>query len=97
MTLLEAAPSEAELLAFVDQAVRGVQESGGEPRFVVAGPVAYERLQRAVAERFGRDVQHLEQVQWLTVVLDPGRGDRITVLPPPREAADGARLEHLDR
>lgn len=94
MLLLEAAPEADALLAFVDEATRAIRESGGEPRYIVAGPKAYARLREAVAERFGRENQHVEQVQWLTVVVDPSRGDRICVLPPPREA-DTARLDAL--
>ena len=70
-----------------------MQESGLEPRFIVVGPLAYERLRAGVAARFGRENQHVEQVQWLTVVVDPARGDRICVLPVVREAAEGVRIE----
>ena len=66
-----------------------------EPRFIVVGPLAYERLREGVASRFGRENQHVEQVQWLTVVVDPARGDRVCVLPPPREAHDGVRIETI--
>lgn len=94
MLLLESAPETDAILSFVEDSVRAIREAGGEPRFVVAGPEAYERLREGVAIRYGRENQHVEQVQWLTVIVDPSRGDRICVLPPPREA-DTARLDTL--
>ncbi|OZC03052.1 family 4C encapsulin nanocompartment shell protein [Rubricoccus marinus] len=93
MLILEASPETSDLLAFVDESVRNLQQSGAEPRTILVGPLAYERLREAVAARFGRENQHVEQVQWLSVVIDPGREDRICVLPTVRETADGARLE----
>lgn len=94
MLLLEAAPDADTMLQFVDESIRAIRDSGGEPRYIVAGPEAYERLREAVATRYGRENQHVEQVQWLTVVVDPAREDRICVVPPPREAVE-ARLDTL--
>ncbi|MEM1056912.1 MAG: family 4C encapsulin nanocompartment shell protein [Bacteroidota bacterium] len=95
MLLLEAAPDADAILPFVDDSVCAIREAGGEPRFIVTGPEAYATLREAVAARYNRENQHVEQVQWLTVVVDPARGDRICVLPTPREASDGARLDSL--
>ena len=95
MLLLESAPDADAILGWIDQSVRSLQEGGLEPRFIVVGPLAYERLREGVAARFGRENQHVEQVQWLTVVVDPARHDRVCVLPTPREAADGIRLDIL--
>ena len=96
MTVLEASPSAPEILTFVDESVRALQESGLEPRFIVVGPVAYGRLAEAVRQRFGRASGAVEQYQWLTVVVDPFRADACAVLPTPREVADGVRAERVD-
>lgn len=96
MTVLEATPTAAEVLPFVDESVRALQESGLEPRFVVVGPAAYARLAEAIEARFGRVSGAVEQYQWLTVVVDPFRGDACTVLPTPREVAEGVRAERTD-
>ena len=92
MLALEASPDADRALAFVDESARALRESGLEPRFVVCGPLAYARLREAVAARYGRENQDVEQVQWLTVVVDPAREDKLCVLPVVREAS-GVRLE----
>ena len=79
------------ILDQADEGLRRLQEAGLEPRFLVAGPEAYEHLRHAMAERFGRSPGYFEQYGWLTIVVDPQRGSRLTVLPAPRETAD-----HLD-
>ena len=85
------ATDRATVLDRADEAMRRLQEAGLEPRFLVAGPAAYEHLRHAMAERFGRSAGYFEQYGWLTIVVDPQRGDRLTVLPAPRES-----LDHLD-
>ena len=92
MLLLEGSPDATSVMAFIDEAVRAIREAGGEPRTILAGPEAYAALREGVAQRFGRENQHVEQVQWLAVVVDPMRGDRIAVLPTVRETAE-ARIE----
>lgn len=92
MLLLEGSPDTHAVMAFIDEAVRSIREAGGEPRTILAGPEAYATLREGVAQRFGRTNQHVEQVQWLTVVVDPSRGDRLAVLPTVRESAE-ARIE----
>ena len=85
----------ADLLATIDRQVRDLQEAGAEPAAIVVGPDAYATLKAAVAERFGREPADLAQYQWLTVVLDPFRADRVCVVPPPRDQAGGVRAERL--
>ena len=87
----DAAVDRATVLDLADEALRRLQEAGLEPRFLVAGPAAYEHLRHAMAERFGRSPGYFEQYGWLTIVVDPQRGDCLTVLPAPRES-----LDHLD-
>ena len=95
MTVTDAAPDAANLLATIDQQVRALQDAGGEPSALILGPDAYRALTVAVAERFGREVADLAQYQWLSVVVDPFRGDRVCVVPPPRDQAGGVRAERL--
>lgn len=95
MTILESAPGADAILPFIDEQVREIQQSGGEPQTVVLGPDAYERLRDAVAARFGREQAHLAQYQWLTVVVDPFRSGGVCVLPTPKDVAEGVRAERV--
>ena len=96
MTVLEARPAPEDVLPFVEEQVRTLQEGGMEPRFILAGPEAYDALCRAVAARFGRAAGAFEQYQWLTIVADPFRGAAVCVVPAPREVAAGVGTERLD-
>lgn len=95
MTVVEASPAPAVLLDFVDRQVRDLQDAGLEPRTILVGPEAYGALKDAVAARYNRHRADLEQYQWLTVVVDPFRGDRVCVIPAPRDVAAGVRTERL--
>ena len=95
MTVTDAAPAPADLLAAVDQQVRELQEAGAEPAAILVGPEAYATLKATVAERFGREPADLGQYQWLTVVVDPFRADRVCVVPTPRDQSGGVRAERL--
>ncbi|WP_412063213.1 family 4C encapsulin nanocompartment shell protein [Rubrivirga sp. IMCC45206] len=96
MTVTDAAPAPDDLLSEIDEQVRSLRESGGEPHAILVGPDAYEALKSAVAERFGRERADLSQYQWLTVVVDPFRGARVAVVPTPREVSAGVRAERRD-
>ena len=96
MTVTDAAPDPADLLAAIDQQVRELQEAGAEPHAILVGPDAYRTLTAAVAERFGRERADLSQYQWLTVTVDPFRADRVCVVPVPREVAAGVRAERVN-
>lgn len=89
-------PDRDDVLDFLEAEVRALQEAGGEPRFVVVGPRAYEALRQAVARRYGRSAGVFEQYQWLTVVVDPFREAEACVLPAPRDVAEGVRAQELD-
>lgn len=97
MIVLEASPETDALLPFIDDAVRDLSEGGLEARYILAGPEAYERLRHAVAQRYGRAPGYFEQVQYLPVVVDPFRADRVCVVPAPREAAESVRGERVER
>lgn len=96
MTVLESSPSPDDILPTIDAAVRSLQESGLEPRFVVVGRSAYTTLCQAIATQFGRAPGHFEQYQWLTIVVDPFREDEVSVLPVPRDIAAGVGTERID-
>ena len=95
MTVTDVAPDPDDLLGTVDQQVRELQEAGAEPHAILVGPQAYHALKTAVAGRFGREPADLSQYQWLTVIVDPFRADRVYVVPAPREVAAGVRAERL--
>ena len=96
MTVLESTPTSDEILPSIDEAVRNLQASGLEPRFVVVGTEAYTALCQAIAQQFGREPGHFEQYQWLTIVVDPFRAGEVAVLPVPRDVAAGVRAERLE-
>lgn len=96
MTVLNAAPAPADLLATIDQHVQSLRDEGAEPSAILIGLEAYKTLRTAVAERFGRETADLEQYQWLTVVVDPFRGDRVCVVPTTREVSAGVRAERVE-
>ncbi len=95
MTVLDAPATPDTVLGFVDEQVRSLQAEGAEPRTILVGPEAYEALMDAVAARFGRQRARVEQYQWLSVVVDPFRGDRVCVVPTSRDLADGVRAERI--
>lgn len=95
MTVLDAPATPKTILDFVDEQVRALQSDGAEPRTILVGPDAFEALQDAVAARFGRERARVEQYQWLSVVVDPFRGDRVCVVPTSRDLADGVRAERI--
>ena len=95
MTVLDAPATPDTILDFVDEQVRALQSDGAEPRTILVGPDAYDALQDAVAARFGRERARVEQYQWLSVVVDPFRTDRVCVLPTPRDLAAGVRAERI--
>ena len=94
MTVLDAA-NPADLLSTIDQQLQSLRDQGAEPAAVLVGPESYATLKAAVAQRFGREPADLEQYQWLTVVLDPFRQNRVSVVPTNRESAAGVRAERV--
>ena len=95
MTILESAPQRDSILDFVDEGVRALQDALLEPRFILVGPESYTSLREAVSTRFGRSPGYFEQYQYLTIVVDPFRGDTVCVAPVPREVAAGIRGETI--
>ena len=95
MTVLESSPSQDHLLDFIDEGVRVLQDAQLEPRFILLGPESYTNLREAISRRFGRSPGYFEQYQYLTIVVDPFRGDTVCVAPAPREVAEGIRAETI--
>ncbi|NNF59213.1 MAG: hypothetical protein HKN04_13340 [Rhodothermaceae bacterium] len=93
MTVLETSTAPDTVLDFIDESVRALQDTGLEPRFILLGPEAYTYLREAIAARYGRSAGTFEQYQYLTLVVDPFRGDSVCVAPTPREVAEGVRAE----
>ncbi len=95
MTVLESSPSQDHVLDFIDEGVRALQDAQLEPRFILVGPESYTDLREAISQRFGRSPGYFEQYQYLTIVVDPFRGDTVCVAPAPREVAEGIRGETI--
>lgn len=92
MDLPQYRPSEADVLRCIDHSIQSLRADEVEPRFIVLGPLAYTRLQHAMATRFKRPVGTWETYQGIAIVMDPARTDEVVVLPGPTETARGAQL-----
>ena len=91
MTITQTTATTADILDFVDEAVRTLQQDGLEPRTVLVGPEAYDALRHAIAARFHRKPGRFETYQYLTIILDPFRRDEVCVLPAPGDLVEGVR------
>jgi len=89
VTVLEHRPSKDEILDFINDGIRRLQEDGVEARFVVMGPAAYDTFRHAMAERFRREPRMFETYNYVALVVDPFRTDEVCVLPAPAECARG--------
>ena len=89
MTVIEHAPARDEILDFINDGIRQLQESGAEAKYVVMGPAAYDTFRHAMAERFHRKPKQFETYNYVPIVVDPFRTDTVCVLPAPAECARG--------
>lgn len=80
-----------DVLELIDEAVRQLQMGGHEPRYIVVGPASYEILREAIGRRFNRSAGTFETYQYLSIVLDPFRGEEVCVLPAPGALLGGVR------
>ena len=92
MTVIEYAPDASDILDFVDQSLRNLQEAAIEPKYILAGPAAYKLLRKSIGQRFRRGAGEFETYQFIPIVLDPARDDTLLVLPSPAECEKGVQL-----
>ena len=86
MTIIEYAPEETQILDFINDGIRNLQEGGIEPKYILVGPQSYETLIKAMSDRFKRREGKFETYQFIPIVLDPNRADTVCVLPGPSES-----------
>lgn len=96
MTILEYSPSEDEILDFVNDRIRELQNAEAEARFILAGPAAYARMRRAMAARFKRSEGVFETYNYIPIVVDPSRTDTVCVLPAPAVSAERTRIYRVE-
>ena len=96
MTIIEYAPSREEMLDFVNDSIRQLQDAGVEARYIVVGVEAFETMRKAMGERFRRGAGQFETYQYLPIVLDPFRTDTVCVLPAPSECAKGVQTYRME-
>lgn len=96
MHLIEHTPSEAEILDFINDSVRQLQEAGAEAKYILLGPEAYETLRHAMAARFKREPGLFETYNYLPIVVDPFRAASVCVLPAPAVTARDAHAYRLE-
>ena len=77
MTLIEYTPTEENILDCIEDAIRNLQSSDSEARFIVCGPLAHSKLCSAVASRFGREEKSFETYSYLPIIIDPFRTDQL--------------------
>ena len=85
MTVTEYAPTQPQILDFINDGIRNLKEGGIEPKYILLGPEAYDLLIRAMGERFRRKEGQFETYQFISIVVDPQRKDTVCVLPGPAE------------
>ncbi len=87
MTVIEYTPPAEAILDFVNDGLRQLQEAGIEPKYILMGPEAYERMREAMAARFRREAGYFETYQYFPIVVDPDRGAYVCVLPGPESSS----------
>lgn len=95
MVIIEHAPDQAEILDFINDALRQLQGAGVEPKYILMGPKAYEALRYAMAARFRRQPGTFETYNYIPIVVDPFRDDTVCVLPAPIEIEKGVQAYRM--
>ncbi len=95
MTIIEHAPPREEILDFIHDGIRQLQEAGVEARYIVVGTAAFEHLRKAIGAQFQRGAGRFETYQHVPIVLDPFRTDAVCVLPSPSECAKGVHTYRM--
>lgn len=96
MTIPEYAPPRDEILEFIHDSIRQLQEAGCAARYIVVGPEAYQTLRKAMGERFRRGAGQFDTYQHLPIVLDPFRTNTVCVLPAASECAQGVHPYRME-
>ncbi len=95
MTVIEYAPTEEEILDFVNDSIRQMQEAAFEPKYSLLGPEAYTSMQQAMGKRFNRDAGTFETYQFFPIVVDPLRKDTVCVLPAPAHCVNDISVQRV--
>lgn len=95
MVILEHTPEQAEILDFINDAVRQLQAAGAEPKYIIVGKDAYEALRYAMAARFRRQPGMFETYNFIPIVVDPFRTDAVCVVPAPAEIQKGVQTYRM--
>ncbi len=95
MTIIEYAPAKDEILDFINDSIRQLQEANIEPKYILLGGEAYNRMRQAMGERFRRETGEFETYQFFPIIVDPLRNDTVCVLPSPMQCIDGVQLHRV--
>ncbi|MCB0719841.1 MAG: hypothetical protein KDD65_15450 [Bacteroidetes bacterium] len=92
MVIVEYRPNKEEIIDFIDQSIASLSEAGIPAHSILLGPASYSVLQEALARALHRDEGTFQTYNYLPLVVDPIREDRICVLPSPAECAAGVQF-----
>lgn len=95
MTLIEYAPEETEILDFINSSIKQLQEADVEPKYILLGVDAYQRMRKAMGDRFNRKAGTFETYQFFPIIVDPLRKDTVCVLPAPAICAEEAQIQRV--
>lgn len=96
MTILEYNPGLDEILDYINDRIREMQSTDIEPKYILAGPAAYDRIRKAMGDRFKRTAGAFETYDYIPIVVDPSRSDTVCILPSPSECAKGAKIYKME-
>lgn len=88
MTILEYTPSDDEVLPFIHESLRQLQEAGHVARYILVGRSAYRRLCKAIGRQFQRGAGQFETYHHIPIVVDPFRDEEVCVVPAPAICAE---------
>lgn len=95
MLIIEHAPSREEILEFINDGIRQLNEVNAPARYILVGQQSFNTLRKAMGERFQRGAGQFETYQHIPIVLDPFRTDTVCVLPSPKECAKGVQVYRM--
>lgn len=95
MTIIEYAPAKEEILDFINDSIRQLQEANIEPKYILLGGEAYDRMRQAMGDRFNRGAGVFETYQFFPIVVDPLRKDSVCVLPAPAVCLEDVQIHRV--